>query len=193
MMISKEKFDRLFGKLKRNWRSILLLWLPAGLVVLVLGIVFFSVALSEDASFHICSKQLSACIGEKTGFSKVLGCSYQTAWCDVKVIWDKANGKMIVSDLPGLPPVDEKADKELFEKLTSDEFLEKRFEEFQQEKKKLNANSLSEKENLKEYMEELRAERIQFEKEMTEKRKKMLEERATDVSEENNLSGQTEK
>lgn len=191
----KGKIERFFRRIKRNWRSMLLLWLPAGIVVLLLGIVLFSVAFSKDASFYACSKKLPVCMGDKADFSRVIGCSYQTAWCDVKVIWDKARGKEIAFDLPGLPPVDEKADKELFEKLTSDEFLEKRFEEFKQEeeKEKTLADDLPEKEDLKEYMEELRAKRIQFEKEMSEKRGQMLKEQSSDISDENNLSGQTEK
>ena len=188
----KGKTERLFRRIKRDWRPILLLWFPAGIVILFLGIVFFSVAFSKDASFHACSRQLPLCVGEKPAMSRVLSCSYQTAWCDLKIIWEKANGRPIPLELPGIPAVDEKADKELFEKLTSDEFLEKRFEEFQQENKEPEASAqddIPEKEKLKEYMEKLRAERIRFEKEMAEKKERFVKERFP----ENNLSGQTEK
>jgi len=193
----KEKAERLFRRFKRNWRSMFLLWFPAGIVVLLLAIVFFSVAFSKDSSFHDCARQLTVCAGENPKLTRMTVCSYQTAWCDIKVIWDKATGKAVIADMPGLPPVDEKADKELFEKLTSDEFLEKRFEAFEEEEKiqseTQRIDDLPEKEDLKEYMEELRAQRIQFEREMAEKREKILEERSSDSSEENNLSGQTEK
>ncbi|MBR1776964.1 MAG: hypothetical protein IJ752_00050 [Alphaproteobacteria bacterium] len=195
-MMIREKAKRLFRRIKRNWRPALLLWLPAGIVVLFLGIVFFSVAFSEDASFHACTRQLPVCVGENPKFSRILSCSYQTAWCDVKIIWDKANGRNIPLDLPGLPPIDEKADQELFEKLTSDEFLEKRFEEFQREEKDAEALSSKEypqRENLKEYMEELRAKRISFEKEMAEKRARVLQEETAEIPKDDNLSGQMEK
>ena len=185
----KGKLERLFRRIRRGLRSALLLWLPAGIVVLLLGIVFFFVIFSKDESFHVCARQLPVCMGEDPGALKVLGCSYQTAWCDIQVIWNKAAGKAAVSDLPDLPPVDEKAEKELFEKLTSDEFLEKRFEELEKEEK----NEAFERKNLEKFMEKLRAERISFEKEMTEKREKMLSEQPRNDPEENNLSGQTGK
>ena len=189
------KLERFFRRIKRNWRSVLLLWLPAGLVALFMGIVFFSVALSEDKSFYACSRALPVCMGEKPDFPKVLSCSYQTAWCDVKIVWDKARGKEIAFDLPDVPPVDEKAEKELFEKLTSDEFLEKRFEELEREERDASAgmDDLSEKEDLKGYMEELRSERETFEREMAEKREKILSQPPQNDPEENILSGQTEK
>ena len=96
-------------------------------------------------------------------------CAYRTAWCDVTVLWDKLNGRQF-PDLPGLPAVDEKADMELFEKLTSDEFLEQRFRELEeQEKNKAPETGAPPKEKLKKYMERLRNERIAFEKEQAEK------------------------
>ena len=185
----KGKLERLFRRIRRSLCPALLLWFPAVLVALFMGIVFFSVSLSKDKSFYACSHGLSVCMGEKAGFVKVLSCSYQTAWCDVKVVWDKARGKEIAFDLPDVPPVDEKAEKELFEKLTSDEFLEKRFEEFGRQKEK----EPPERKDLKEYMEKIRAERVSFEKEMAEKREKMLSQPPQNDPEENNLSGQTEK
>ena len=184
----KGKLERLFRRIKRNWRSALLLWLPAGIVVLFLGMICFSVAFSKDASFHHCARQLLTCAGKSPELTRMTSCAYKTAWCDVNVIWDKVNGRATVPDLPGLPPVDEKADRELFEKLTSEEFLEKRFEELANEETP-EKDDLSDKRNLKEYMEELRAEHIQFEKEMAEKREQMLKDRSS----ENNLSGQTGK
>lgn len=189
----REKAERIFRRIKRNWRPMLLLWLPAGVVVLLLSVIFFSVAFSKDNSFHSCAHQLPECIGKKPKLLNTLSCSYQVAWCDIRVIWDKATGKAVFSDLPGLPPVDEKADRELFEKLTSDEFLEKRFEEFEQEENVQGLDELPKDEDLKGYMEELRAKRIQFEKEMAEKRELMLQNQSSDIVEENNLSGQTEK
>ena len=185
----KEKRERLFRRIRRNLRPALLLWLPAGIVVLLLGTVFFSVIFSEDASFHACSRQLPVCVGNDPKLLNVLKCSYQTAWCDVKVVWDKARGKKIIFDLPDVPPVDEKAEKELFEKLTSDEFLEKRFKELERQEK----NEPSERKDLMEYMEKLRSKRIRFEHEMAEKQKKILSEQSQNHPEENNLSGQTEK
>ena len=97
--------------------------------------------------------------------------------------------------MPGLPPADEKAEKELFEKLTSDEFLEKRFEEFEQEEEDDSSglDDLAEKEDLKGYMEELRAERVSFEREMAEKRDEIISEGSQIDPDENNLSGQKEK
>lgn len=187
----KEKAERIFRRIRRNLRPALLLWLPAGIVVLFIGMICFAVAFSTDTSFHACSRQLSECAGENPELYPLLKCSYKTAWCDVNVVWNKMNGTAVVSDLPGLPPVDEKADKELFEKLTSDEFMEKRFQEIEQEEKEAlsKEDNLSEKEDLKGYMEELRAKRIQFEKEMAEKREQIIKEQSS----ENNLSGQTEK
>jgi hypothetical protein len=113
----------------------------------------------------------------------------------VKIVWDKARGKEIVFDLPDVPPIDEKAEKELFEKLTSDEFIEKRFEEFEQEEQDSASglDDLPEKEDLKGYMEELRAERVRFEQEMAEKRGELLSEPSQNNPDENILSGQTEK
>ena len=194
----REKAERLFRRFRRNLRPTLLLWLPAAIVFLFLGIVFFSVIFSTDASFRACSRQLPVCVGETPGFAKVLTCSYQTAWCDVKAVWDKARGKtadVAPSDLPGLPPVDEKAEKELFEKLTSDEFLEKRFEELEREERDDSSglDDLPEKEDLKGYMEELRSDRVSFEKEMAEKREKMLQNISDGDVGDNILSGQTEK
>ena len=191
----KEKAQRLSRRLRRNLRPLLLLWFPAGIVALLLGIVFFSVGFSKDASFYSCSKHLRSCIEEKSGFSQVVNCSYQTAWCDVKIVWEKVNGRPIPLDLPDLPHVDEKAEKELFEKLTSDEFLEKRFEEFSQEEqaKQSQKELLTEKEDLKEYMEKAREERIRFERDMAEKMKAVVSEQSENIPEKNNLSGQNEK
>lgn len=192
----KEKIERLLRRFRRNLRPMLLLWLPALIVGIVVGTVFFSVGFSDDASFSACSRQLAVCTENNPKWTQVLKCSYKTAWCDIKIVWAKINGTAVVSDLPGLPPVDEKADKELFEKLTSDEFLEKRFEELKKEEQNAAASEtddLPEKEDLKKYMEELRAKRISFEKEMNLKREKLSQEEPLKKEEENNLSGKTEK
>ena len=191
----KEKAGRLFRRIKRNWRPLVLMWLPAGIVALFLGVLFFSVGLSRDASFYSCSRALPVCMGKDPDFPRVVGCSYRTLWCDAKIVWEKANGRPIPFDLPDLPPVDEKAEKELFEKLTSDDFLETKFREFSQEEqdRQLRKETLPEKENLKKTMEKAREERVRFEAEMADKMKALAAERSENVSPENILSGQTEK
>ena len=188
----KEKTIRLFRSLKKNLRSVLLLWLPAGVVIAVLAFVFLSVALSKDSSFYTCGQMLTRCAGESPSLVQTTKCAYKTAWCDVTVLWDKLNGKKF-PDLPGLPVVDEKADQELFDKLTSDEFLDQRFEELEQEEEKNpRETGLPPKEQLKEYMEKIRQERIVFEKEQEEKRKAFSVERENE-SVNNNLTGKTAK
>lgn len=191
----KGKLERLFRRIKRNWRSVLLLWLPAAVVVSVLGALFYSVMFSTDYAFNGCTRQLSDCVKEKTGIWR-LGCSYQTAWCDVRVLWDKAAGNPIPLDLPGIPPVDEKADKELFEKMTSDEFLEERFKVFDEIEKDVGREkslSVPEKEKLKQYMEDVRAKRLQFEKEMAERKEQILKAVSAEKNAPDELSGKTEK
>lgn len=130
----KEKCARLFRRLKRNLRSVLLLWLPAGIIAAFFAFVLLSVGLSKDASFHSCAQLLARCAGDNPSLGRMTKCAYWTAWCDVTVLWDKLNGRQF-PDLPGLPAVDEKADRELFEKLTSDEFLEQRFRELEEQEK----------------------------------------------------------
>lgn len=188
----KEKSARLLRRLKRNLRPVLLLWLPAGIIAAFFAFILLSVGLSKDASFHSCTQLLEQCAGDNPSLGRMAKCAYRTAWCDVTVIMDKLNGKRF-PDLPGLPAVDEKADKELFEKLTSDEFLEQRF--LEQEKLEESAppeTGLPPKEKLKEYMERLRSERIAFEKEQAEKRKALAAERENETGN-NNLTGKTAK
>ena len=197
-MMIKGKLERLFRRIKRNWRPLFLMWLPAGIVVAFLGTLFFSVTFSTDYAFSDCTIRLSACVKEKKGIWRILGCSYRTAWCDVKVLWDKANGRPVARDLPGLPVVDEKAEKELFEKMTSDEFLQERFKIFdeiarEEAAEKEKADTPAEKEKLKKYMEDAREKRLKFEKEMAEKREQILKTVSEEQTEENNLSGQTGK
>ena len=188
----KEKSARLFRRFKRNLRPVLLLWLPAGIIAAFFAFVLLSVALSKDASFYPCARQLTQCAGENPSLGHVTKCVYQTAWCDVTVVWDKLNGKKF-PDLPGLPAVDEKADKALFEKLTSDEFLEQRFQELEeQERNNPPETDLPPKEKLKEYMEQLRGERIAFEKEQAEKRNALAAEREKEGGN-NNLTGKKAK
>ena len=92
------------------------------------------------------------------------------------------NGKKF-PDLEGLPAVDEQADKELFEKLTADDFLEKRFEELEAEQSG-EPDAMSDAE-LKEYMERARRDRIAFEKSQAEKRA------AAAASADDDLTGKT--
>ncbi len=185
----KEKAARLFRRIKRNMRSILLLWLPAGIIAAFLAVLLISVALSKDASFYSCTRLLSRCAGEKPSVGRTAKCAYQVAWCDITVLWDKLNGKKF-PDLPGLPVVDEKADKELFEKLTSDEFLEQRFQELEKQEKDESKTDVIPKEDLKKYMEHLRHERLLFEKEQAEKRKTLAVEKENE-SGNDNLTGKT--
>lgn len=185
----KEKAARLFRRVKRNMRSFLLLWLPAGIVAAFFAVLLMSVAMSKDASFYSCSRLLSQCAGENPSLGRTAKCSYQVAWCDITVLWDKLNGKKF-PDFPGLPVVDEKADKELFEKLTSDEFLEQRFQELEKQKTDTVETETSSKEELKEYMDQLRRERILFEREQAEKRKALAVERENENGN-NNLTGNT--
>lgn len=188
----KEKCARLFRRLKRNLRSVLLLWLPAGIIAAFFAFVLLSVGLSKDASFHSCAQLLARCAGDNPSLGRMTKCAYRTAWCDVTVLWDKLNGRQF-PDLPGLPAVDEKADRELFEKLTSDEFLEQRFRELEeQEKNKAPETGVPPKEKLKKYMERLRNERIAFEKEQAEKRKALVAERENETGNDN-LTGKTAK
>ena len=193
----KEKSARLFRRFKRNLRSILLLWFPAGIVVAFFAYILFSVAFSKDASFYSCTKFFMQCSEKNPDLIHVTKCSYQTAWCDVKVIWDKLNGKSF-PDLPGLPVADEKAEKELFEKMISDEFIEQRFKEFQKEEEGRLQTQTPSKEELERYMLQMRKERIEFEKEQAAKReaiareKKMGTEQKNDSSENDNLTGKSE-
>lgn len=154
--------------------------------------VCLSVALSEDASFHSCTRLLSQCAGDDPSLGRMAKCAYKTAWCDITVLRDKMNGKKF-PDLEGLPPVDEKADRELFEKLTSDEFLEQRFRTLEaEEKDDPRETGLPPKEKLKEYMERLRKERIAFEKEQAEKRN-MLSSAGEKENGNDNLTGKAAK
>lgn len=123
-------------------------------------------------------------------------CAYQTAWCDMGVIWDKVRGKETAAVMPveGLPEIDEKADKELFEKLTSDEFLENRFEELEaQEQESPRETDVPPPEELKAYMEKVRAERILFEKKQAEKRRILAEEKLKEEAVPDNLTGKKTK
>ena len=89
--------------------------------------------------------------------------------------------------------------KELFEKMISDEFIEQRFKEFQKEEEGRLQTQTPSKEELERYMLQMRKERIEFEKEQAAKReaiareKKMGTEQKNDSSENDNLTGKSEK
>lgn len=189
----KEKSGRLFRRFKRNIRSILLLWIPAGAIAAFFTFILLSVLLTKDASFYSCSQILTKCAQKDPSLWQTTKCAYQAAWCDVNVVWDKMNGKKF-PDLPGLPVPDEKAERELFDKMTSDAFLDQRFQEFQaQEEKNAQQTDLPSKEDLKAYMEELRRDRIAFEKEQAEKRRSFAEQLEQSEAGNNNLAGKTAK
>lgn len=166
-MMFREKAARLFRRLKRNGRPMLTVGIPAVAAAVVLAALPLSVMYSDDASFKPCGRMLTQCAREEASLGEIAVCAYKTAWCDAGVLWDRMNGKKF-PDLEGLPPVDEKADKELFEKLTSDDFLEKRFKELEAEQS--GAVDAMSDDDLKEYMERARRDRIAFEKELAEKR-----------------------
>lgn len=167
----KDKARRLFRRFGNNLKSILTVWIPAGLVAGFFLFVVLSVALSNDASFYDCGRMLARCAGDDPSVGRMAKCAYQTAWCDANVIWDRLNGKKF-PDLPGLPVADERADAELFEKLTSEEFLQERFaeqERFERENPHetgLPADSAA----MKAYIDEVRADRQAFEAEQALKR-----------------------
>ena len=91
------------------------------------------------------------------------------------------------------------AKKELFEKMISDEFIDQRFKEFQKEEEGRLQTQTPSKEELERYMLQMRKERIEFEKEQAAKReaiareKKMGTEQKNDSSENDNLTGKSEK
>lgn len=181
----KEKTGRLFRRIRRNAKSLFLVWLPAVFVLILLGFLMLSVILSKDGSFRPCGQKLMTCMQDspEEGIKRLYAltkCAYKTAWCDMGIIWDKARGKdTAVQVFPGdLPEVDEKADRELFEKLTSDEFLDSRFEELEaDEAENPRETDVPPPEELKTYMDQARAERLRFEAEQAEKRKTLAAEK----------------
>lgn len=168
----KEKARRLFRRFKNNLKPALTVWVPAGLVAGFFLFVVLSVALSNDTSFYGCGRVLTRCAGDEPSVGRMAKCAWKTALCDATVIWDKLNGKKF-PDLPGLPVADERADAELFEKLTSDEFLQKRFveqEQFERENPRETGLPVDGGE-MKAYIDEIRARRRVFEAEQALKRK----------------------
>ncbi len=166
-MMLRAKAARLFRRLKKNGRPVLTVGVPAVAAAALLAVLPLSVMFSDDASFKPCGRMLTRCADDGASLGEMAVCAYKTAWCDAGVLWDKMNGKKF-PDLEGLPIVDEQADKELFEKLTADDFLEKRFEELEAEQS--GATDAMPDAELKEYMERARRDRIAFEKSQAEKR-----------------------
>lgn len=160
-----------------------------------------SVMMSKDGSFSPCGQKLMVCMqaGPEEGAQRLYSltkCAYKTAWCDAGIIWDKVQGKETAAPVPadGLPEIDEEADRELFEKLTSDEFLDNRFEELEaDEVKNPRETDVPPPEELKAYMEKARAERIRFEKEQAEKRRAFAEEKLKQEAASDDLAGKKTK
>lgn len=177
----REKIRRIARNFRKSAKRSFALWLPAAVLLVFAVVLAFFVAASKDGSFKGCGARLFSCMGDeiRTDLSlrkmaRMTSCAYQTVWCDARVVWGKASGNEYFppdfSPVAALPPVDEKADKELFEKLTKPEYLDERFKQF---------DDLPPSETVpadaKALMEQARIERLQLEKEIGEQNRILLE------------------
>lgn len=179
-----------------------MIWLPSFLIFGFALFLMIAVFTSKDGTFHTCTAQLRVCLNMEedaplsTGkLGRLLKCSYQTAWCDANIIVDKIQGKPVELGLSvyieGMPIIDEEADKALFEKMISDEYQEESSKQFLEDEKNNPPviDDIPDEEDLKAYMDKLRADRIQFEAEQAENRHNSSKETSAD----DNLSGKEAK
>lgn len=177
----KEKIARYARKFKKSVKYVLTLWFPAVILFVFAVILAIFVSTSKDGSFKGCGAQLFVCMGDKLQadlsvdkLTRMMVCSYQTAWCDARVVWGKVTGNEYLppdfSPPFSLPPIDEKAEKELFEKLTDPKYLDEQFKKF---------DTLPMPETVPEdpmtLMERAREERLKLEKEIEEQNRLILE------------------
>lgn len=175
-----EKIKRIARRTKKSVKFLFTLWLPAILLLIFIAFIAFSVKTSGNGAFRPCTAELKECLipdGDSDNVIKKVGritaCSYRTAWCDARVLWLRLNGKDYLPAeflMPGSPPVDEKAEAELFKKMTEPENLKQRFEEFDA----LPPAETQVKGTVDE-MEDARRERILFEQMQNEIRRRLLE------------------
>ena len=177
----KEKIARYARKFKKSVKYVLTLWFPAVILFVFAVILAIFVSTSKDGSFKGCGAQLFVCMGDKLQadlsvdkLTRMTVCSYQTAWCDARVVWGKVSGEEFLppdlSPAVALPPIDEKADKELFDKLTRQEYLDEQFKKFDN----LPPSEVF-PEDVKALMDQARQERLKLEKEIEEQNKALLE------------------
>lgn len=178
-----EKIRRYARRSKKNIKYIFNIWFPAVILLIFMGILIFFVGTSRTGTFRFCTAELKQCLAsdEKTGpFERgwrIVVCGYQTAWCDAKVLWLRVKGEDCFPEelpVPGMPPVDEKAEEELFKRLTDPEKMAKRVKEF-------NASHPPVETKLKssdEMMEKARQERILLEKSLKKDGKLPIEEKS---------------
>ena len=208
----KDRLKRYFRQAKRSSKGAFSLWYPALFVVLAVGGVMFAVGTSTDGSFRYCSDLLVNCMKEdpnaQNGWRRLLRmtkCSYQTAWCDVEVLWHQATHKPIQyepwmdEEPPYAKPSNEETEQgqaEMLEYLTSEDVLDERTEQIRQEIAEEEELEATSGEDLKKQMLQMRAEREAFEAERANFRKIINETTAaheTEPASSDILSGQNVK
>lgn len=207
----KERLRRYARALKDMFRGAFVFLLPAVIVVILVGGLMFAVATSKDGSFRPCFDELVSCMGDDLGAPtgaaklwKMTKCSYRTAWCDIRILWDKASGRAPAPVVPAMPEEPAVSEEEYLEKqaeimkyLTSEEVLNERAEQVQREMREESARpEQMSPQDLKEEMKRLAEERKAFEAEQAEFRRLLGE--AVKAREETGadsdiLSGQKEK
>lgn len=177
----KEKICRIARNFRKSAKHSFALWLPAAVLLVFAVVLAVFVSTSKDGSFKGCGAQLFVCMGDEIEadlslrkMTRMTSCAYRTVWCDARVVWGKVSGEEFLppdlSPAVALPPIDEKADKELFEKLTDPKYLDEQFKKF---------DTLPMPETVPEdpmtLMDQARQERLKLEKEIEEQNKALLE------------------
>ena len=176
----REKIRRIARNFKKSAKRSFALWFPVAALLIFAVVLAFFVSTSKDGSFKGCGARLFSCMGDEIHaelslqkMARMTSCAYQTVWCDARVVWGKVSGTEYLppsAPIAGLPPIDEKADRELFDKLTKPEYLDERFKQF---------DDLPPSEvfpaDAKALMEQARQERLTLEKEIAEQNKALLE------------------
>lgn len=177
----KEKICRIVRNFRKSAKHSFALWLPAAVLLVFAVVLAFFVSTSKDGSFKGCGAQLFVCMGDEIEadlslrkMTRMTSCAYRTVWCDARVVWGKVSGEEFLppdlSPAVALPPIDEKADKELFDKLTRQEYLDEQFKKFDN----LPPSEVF-PEDVKALMDQARQERLKLEKEIEEQNKALLE------------------
>ena len=177
----KEKIARYERKFKKSVKYILTLWFPAIILFVFMGILAVFVLTSKDGSFRGCGAQLFVCMGDEVKadlsarkMMRLTACAYQTVWCEARIVWGKMTGdEYLPPDFKApapLPPIDEKAEKELFDKLTKEDWLDEQFKQFED----LPPADVF-PDDVRALMNQAREERLQLEKDMEEQNRRILE------------------
>ena len=177
----KEKICRIARNFKKSAKRSFALWFPAAVLLILAVVLAVFVSASKDGSFKGCGARLYSCMGDEVGadlslrkMARMTSCAYQTVWCDARVVWGKASGNEYLppdfSPVVVLPPIDEKADRELFDKLTEPEYLDERFKQFDDLPPSESAPA-----DVQALMEQARRERLKLEKEIEEQNRILLE------------------